>query len=181
MSGSSVAQPVSTLHRANGESAGRMAKASLPKGENPRWQELGACLDEARAELRWTLDRLARELDRDDKQVGRWLRGEERPQIEVVIGVGELRAPFCMALARRTPECEVETIVRIRRVIAPIVALVLVALLTGCASTGAFRASQVAVVGTTIADLHSPRLVIARGGRELNPVGGQSWYQQLAV
>jgi len=104
-------------HRVNGEIPRRMAKADLPKGENsPRadWLLLGDCLDTARRVLGWTVDRLARELRRDEKQVARWIRGEERPQVETIIGIPALGAEYSIALAARVG-CVVETVVTLRR------------------------------------------------------------------
>lgn len=92
-----------------------MAKADLPKGESAdALKELGACLDAARREVGWTVDRLSQELQRDSKQVARWMRGEERTQVDAVFAVEPLRKPFVIALAKLA-ECEIETVVRIVR------------------------------------------------------------------
>jgi ribosome-binding protein aMBF1 (putative translation factor) len=105
------------LHRVNGESRPRMAKAALPKGENREFRSelrvIGECLDEARRYLGWTVDQLAQELSRDSKQIARWIRGEERTQLDTAWSVPELRQPFVVALAKRA-NCEIETIVRVR-------------------------------------------------------------------
>lgn len=104
-------------HLVNGEMRRRMAKAVLPKGENAvraEWLLLGECLNDARNVLRWTVDRLARELERDEKQVARWMRGEERPQVETIIVVPILGTEYAIALAGRTG-CVVETVVRWQR------------------------------------------------------------------
>lgn len=88
-------------HRVIGEKRPVMAKAVLPKGESAdAMREIGGCLDEARREVGWTVDQLAAELQRDSKQVARWMRGEERTQVDTVFAVKELRAPFVEALAR---------------------------------------------------------------------------------
>lgn len=92
-----------------------MLKADLPKGENGGFlADIGACLDAARREVGWTVDQLAAELGRDSKQVARWMRGEERTQLDTVFSVPALRQPFVIALARLAA-CEIETTVRIRR------------------------------------------------------------------
>lgn len=96
-----------------------MAKAILSKSENVEFRAelraLGECLDEARNALGWTVDRLAQELKRNRQQVGRWITGDERTQVDVVWSVPVLRGPFVIALAKRAPECcQVETTVRIR-------------------------------------------------------------------
>jgi len=118
-----VADRVPAAHRVNGEIPRRMAKADLPKGENApqreEWRAIGSCLDEARRFVGWTVDRLAQELGdgvkpRDSKQVARWIRGDERPQVDVIFGVRALRQPFVIALAKLA-DCEIQTVVTIRR------------------------------------------------------------------
>lgn len=84
-----------------------MIKADLRKSENDALRrELGICLESARQNVGWTLDRLARELPpptgsktRDPRQVRRWCSGEEAVQLEVVFAVKEMRLPFVTALA----------------------------------------------------------------------------------
>jgi ribosome-binding protein aMBF1 (putative translation factor) len=102
-------------HRVIGETRPAMLKASLPSGENRSFlEEIGACLDFARRTLGWTVDQLAAELGRDSKQVARWMRGEERTQVDVVFGVPKLRGPFVIALAQLA-ECDVVTTISVRR------------------------------------------------------------------
>jgi hypothetical protein len=114
---STLADRLPSRHRVNGEIPVRMAKAALPKGENDDFRAtlrlIGECLDEARRAVGWTVDQLAAELKRDSKQVARWIRGEERTQVDVVFGVLELRQPFVIALAKRA-QCVVETVIRAR-------------------------------------------------------------------
>lgn len=126
---SSVANQHGEAPRAIGEMKPAMVKASLRrlspkvrsphvgrKSEKPSFgAQIGACLDAARREVGWTVDQLAAELDRDSKQVGRWIRGEERTQVDVVFAVECLRGPFVIALARLADCCEIETVVRIKR------------------------------------------------------------------
>lgn len=102
--------------RVIGESRPAMLKADLPKREKDRSLliAIGFCLDEARRAVGWTVDRLARELQRDEKQVARWIRGEERTQVDVVFSVPELKQPFVIALARLA-ECVVDTVITVRR------------------------------------------------------------------
>lgn len=111
----SIPQPVPASPRVNGESPKKMAHANLPKRESAdAMAEIGGCLDFARRSVGWTVDQLSRELQRDSKQVARWIRGEERTQMDVVFAVEALREPFVIALAQLA-KCEVETTVRIRR------------------------------------------------------------------
>ena len=93
----------------------RMAKADLRKADSAdSLRELGACLDDARAAVKWTLDQLAAELGRDPRQVRRWIAGDERTQVDVVFGVPALRQPFVIALAKLA-ECDVITTISVRR------------------------------------------------------------------
>jgi len=92
-----------------------MAKATLRKPESRRfWAETGACLDEARRVVGWTLEQLAQEVARDPRQVRRWIAGEEQTQLAVVFAVEPLRQPFVVALAKLA-NCEVVTEIRVRR------------------------------------------------------------------
>ena len=106
-----------TRHRLNGDIRPKMAKASLGKGETREFRAelllIGECLDEARRVVGWSVERLSQELEKDSKQVGRWMSGEERTQVDVIWTVPVLRQPFMVALAKRA-DCTIETIVRVR-------------------------------------------------------------------
>jgi hypothetical protein len=93
-----------------------MVKASLPKRETGEsLKALGGCLDFARRYVGWTIDQLAGELQRDSKQVARWIRGEERTQVDVVLCVPKLHGPFVIALAQlRSEEIVIETTIRLK-------------------------------------------------------------------
>ena len=91
-----------------------MLRADLPKGEKRQlWPEIGGCLDAARRAAGWTVDQLAGELQRDSKQVARWIRGEERTQVDAVFQVEALRQPFVIALAKLA-ECDVVTTISVK-------------------------------------------------------------------
>ncbi len=110
-----------TRHRVIPEKADRMAKSLLRKTESEdAWLELGECIDQVRYQMHWTIDELAAHLPppkgkekRDAAQVQRWIQGDERPQIEVVFAVPDLRRLLVIALAKLAL-CEIETTVRIR-------------------------------------------------------------------
>lgn len=110
---SSFAEAGDESQRAIREMRPRMAKAVLPSSEKRQyWPELGACLDAARRDVGWTVDQLAAELQRDSKQVARWMRGEERTQVDAVFCVEALRAPFVVALAKLAKCFQIETVIR---------------------------------------------------------------------
>lgn len=109
----SVVDPGSARHRVIGEMRPKMLKAIPVKGESVDYLlELGECLDCARHAVGWTVDQLAGELGRDSKQVARWMRGEERTQVDRVLAVYALRWPFIAALARLCGHQVDETITR---------------------------------------------------------------------
>jgi ribosome-binding protein aMBF1 (putative translation factor) len=83
------------------ESRKPMAHADLRKPETRDFQaEIGQCLFRARSWVGWNLEQLAAALKRDPRQVRRWEAGEERTQVDVVMGVLELRQPFALQIAR---------------------------------------------------------------------------------
>jgi hypothetical protein len=113
----SVNGSAASAHRVIGEKRPVMAKAVLPSGEKAsKLKEIGECLDFARRYVGWNLDQLADALKRDSKQVARWIRGEERTQVDVVLNVQRLHGPFVIALARLENEgcIEVTTTIRIK-------------------------------------------------------------------
>ena len=101
-----------SAHRVIPEKSAGQLKADLRKPENTEFlAEIGACLDAARREVGWTIDQLAAELKREPRQVSRWMRGEERTQVDVVFAVKALREPFVVALAKLAA-MPVETTIR---------------------------------------------------------------------
>jgi ribosome-binding protein aMBF1 (putative translation factor) len=109
----SLAKQPASRHRVIGEMRPAMVKAVLPSGEKRDFlAEIGGCLDYARRDVGWTVDQLSAELKRDSKQVARWMRGEERTQVDVVMTVPALRKPFVIALAKVTGEFQIEATLR---------------------------------------------------------------------
>ena len=79
----------------------RMARAHLRKPESVDFRsEIGACLQRAASLVGWSLKELAGKLTRDERQISRWLNGQERVQLDVVFDCEELRQPFAYQLAR---------------------------------------------------------------------------------
>jgi hypothetical protein len=90
-----------------------MAKADVKKTEkNELWAALGECMAFVCFDARLSLKEFARELGKDEAQLHRQMEGKERPQLEAVLAVPELRHRLVIALARFA-DVEVETVVRI--------------------------------------------------------------------
>lgn len=98
------------------ETRAKTAKATLHKNETaPFVTQLGGCIEDVRLDAKLTLDEFAHALKRDPSQVSRWIRGEERPQLETVLAVERFRAPLLIALASLSPDIVVETTLTYRR------------------------------------------------------------------
>jgi len=96
----------------------RMAKADLRYPEAPapsdlRWL-VGQALRRAFGLLGWSLKEAAAKVGRDERQVARWLNGAERPQLDALFAVEELRQPIVQALSELVG-AEVEVTIRLRR------------------------------------------------------------------
>jgi ribosome-binding protein aMBF1 (putative translation factor) len=100
----------------SGEHRPRMAKADLRKAEMPDWrQQIGAAIERARLLSAMSLKQFADAIGRDERQIARWIVGTERPQLDAIFAVRELRGPLVIALAELSQTVEVETTIRIRR------------------------------------------------------------------
>lgn len=97
----------------------KQAKASLPdvrKAEIERlWVKWGGCVAEVQHAFRLTLKEFADALEKDERQVARWIAGQERPQIEAVLAVPKFAGPMLIALARVEQGVEVDTVIHVRR------------------------------------------------------------------
>lgn len=82
---------------------------------DPLWPVLAQCLDEVRHDAGMTVDEFAHAIDRDARQVGKWLSATERPQIETVFAVERFQQPLVLALARRVRSIEISTHLIVRR------------------------------------------------------------------
>lgn len=78
-------------HRVIPEVSRIPVKADLRIPENDIRREIGQAIDDARREVGWTVDQLACHLPapegaarRDDRQVQRWIHGQERAQFDVL-------------------------------------------------------------------------------------------------
>ena len=114
---SSLAQPSLPTPLLCAEKRAKTAKASLPKQEkNPLWVKHGAAMREMQHSLQMTLEEFAYVLQKDVRQVGRWMDGIERPQIESVLAIERFEGPMLIALAKRMKGIDVDTVVHIRRI-----------------------------------------------------------------
>lgn len=78
----------------------RMAKVHLRKPDQDTWRaDIGATVKRARLMLGWTLKEFAVAVDRDPRQCAKWETGEDRPQLDAIFAVKELRAVFVIAVA----------------------------------------------------------------------------------
>jgi ribosome-binding protein aMBF1 (putative translation factor) len=106
-------------HRVLPKNRRSMAKAVLSKvtddtKKREALRNLGDCLDFARRYVGWTVDQLAAELERTPQQVGRWITGEERCQVDAVLCLRQLHGPFVIAMANLSDDVVVETTIKIR-------------------------------------------------------------------
>lgn len=96
-----------------------MAKAGLPevrKADLLDWKAmLGAVVRRVRGEL--SLKEFASLIDRDERQVAKWEKGEDRPQFDAMFAVDAFRQPLVVALAELAQDdgIEIVTEIRVRR------------------------------------------------------------------
>ena len=117
--GSSLAQPNLPTPLLVTEKPRKQAKADLKDVRKAEieglWGKWGGCIDEVRGVFRLTLKEFAAELGKDERQVARWIAGQERPQIEVVFAVERFQGVMLIALARSASDVEVNTVIHVRR------------------------------------------------------------------
>ena len=91
----SMADQPDARHRELAESRPRMAKAALRKADTSEWREkVGRAIQRAASLVGWSLKELAGAIERDPRQVARWLAGTERPQFDALFAVDVLRWPL---------------------------------------------------------------------------------------
>ena len=92
-----------------------MAKANLRKAETVDFRVvIGRVIARAQSLAGWSLKELAAKVERDPRQVARWLDGSERAQFDVLFAVEELRGPLVIALGELAG-ADVQTTVIVRR------------------------------------------------------------------
>lgn len=100
-----------------------MAKANLQKVEADYRADVGQCMARARKALGWSLQELATAIEdvtgepRDLSQLGRWEKGKERLQTDVLMAVVAFGPEFVIALATlRRDRIAVSTTITIQRI-----------------------------------------------------------------
>lgn len=77
--------------------------------------EIGRAIERARCLSELTADEFAREIGCHPTQLSKWIRNVEPPQIDRVL-MSPMRGFMLVALATRTPGCDVETVITVRRI-----------------------------------------------------------------
>ena len=97
----------------------RMAKADLRKAEIDAWRvSVGHAVERARQLSGLSLKEFSARIQRDERQVARWIAGLERPQMDALMAVDALRQPVIVAFAElgRDTGVEIVTEIRVRRI-----------------------------------------------------------------
>lgn len=93
----------------------RMAKAYVRKADTEFKTKVGKAVERMRTLAGLTLDELAGLIDRDSRQVARWITGEDRPHFDACFAVERLRMPLVIALAELVESgVEIDTVIRLR-------------------------------------------------------------------
>lgn len=83
------------------EKATHMARGYLRKAETDERAVIGRAIVRARSLLGWSLKEFAGKVGRDERQLSRWEKGDDRDraQLHALWAVEELRGPLLIALA----------------------------------------------------------------------------------
>lgn len=93
-----------------------MAKADLRKAEPEDWKPvIGRAIERTRTLCGWSLKQFADAIGRDERQIARWIVGTERPQLDAIFAVQELRGPLVIALSELSDTVSVETTITIKK------------------------------------------------------------------
>lgn len=107
--------PAASRHLLSSDIPARMLKADLRKAETRDFRaEIGQAIDRARLALAWNLDEFAAQVQRDSRQVKRWMAGTERPQFDALFAVAVLRGPLVIELAKLSDAIDIDTTIRVR-------------------------------------------------------------------
>lgn len=114
----SILQSTDARHLLKADGVSPMAKADVRKADVDAWRgQIGRAVDRVRQLSGLNLQQFSNAIDRDDRQVKRWIEGKDRPQLDALFAVPMLREHIVVALAELLSGqgVEVETTVRIRR------------------------------------------------------------------
>ena len=92
-----------------------MAKAGSRKLNSDFQAEIGQCVARARLLVGWSKKELAAQVNKDEAQISRWEAGKERPQMDALWSVAEMRGPLVIALAELSGRFDVTTVMTERK------------------------------------------------------------------
>lgn len=90
----------------------KMAKADLRNPVTDLKAAIGAAIQRAVSVVGWSNKEAAAKVGADDSQFGKWISGAERPHLDRLFAVEELRWPLIQALAQLDERAEVVTTIR---------------------------------------------------------------------
>lgn len=94
------------------------ANANLRKAETPVCYKarVGATVERARTLRGWTLDELSGFVNRNSRQVARWISGDERAQFDALFAIDDplWRNALVIAIAELGSGVEIDTVIRLR-------------------------------------------------------------------
>lgn len=94
-----------------------MARAHVRSPDVDWMAEIGAAIQQAVRDAKWSNKEAAARAKVDDAEFGKWLNGTRRPQFDKLFAVPELRKPLVIAIAKLAGEgIEIETSIRIRSI-----------------------------------------------------------------
>jgi transcriptional regulator with XRE-family HTH domain len=95
-----------------------MVKAHLRNAEMEHWQaQIGEAIERVQKRSGLSLKEFADKVKRNERQVARWFKGQEHPQLAAIIAVPTLRQLLVIALAEVVGESvEITTAITIRRI-----------------------------------------------------------------
>lgn len=93
-----VSAPSVSRHRLLPETSDRVLKADLRKAEIDWRKALGGVVERVQGTL--SLKEFAALLGREERQVKRWITGDERPQFDLLFAVARFRSPLVIELAK---------------------------------------------------------------------------------
>lgn len=96
--------------------AEKCAKAVLRKAEITPLERVGATVERARQLRGWTLDELSGVAKRNERQIARWIKGQERTQFDVLFAIDDAlwKNALVIALAELASGVEIDTVIRLR-------------------------------------------------------------------